>query len=74
MASFGPFFVIFSLSVCLEGAMRTIIVHPSDPQADASSLTHAFDLSKPSDIVLVQSGQYSPAHTGERCRSSFRPE
>ena len=46
--------------------MRTIIVHPTDPQAEASSLTHAFTLAQASDVVLVQPGQYSPTRTGER--------
>ena len=46
--------------------MRIIIVHPTDPQAEASSLTHAFTLAQASDVVLVQPGQYSPTRTGER--------
>ena len=46
--------------------MRTIVVHPSDSRADASSLTHALRLVQAGDVVLVQSGQYSPSHTGEQ--------
>jgi len=46
--------------------MRTIIVHPTDPQAEASSLTHALTLAQADDVVLVQPGLYSPTRTGER--------
>ena len=46
--------------------MRTIIVHPSDPQAEASSLSHALTLAQAGDIVLVQPGQYSLTQTAER--------
>ena len=46
--------------------MRSIVVHPSDSRADASSLTHALRLVQAGDVVLVQSGQYSPSHTGEQ--------
>lgn len=46
--------------------MRTIIVHPTDRQADAASITHALSLAKAGDVVLLQPGQYSPTHTSER--------
>jgi hypothetical protein len=46
--------------------MRTIVVHPTDPQADAPSLTQAFMLSTAGDTVLVSPGIYSPTHTAER--------
>ena len=64
MVTFGPFFVVF-LNACLEGAMRTIVVHPTDPQAEAASLTHALTLVQGGDVILVQPGRYSPTNTGE---------
>jgi hypothetical protein len=46
--------------------MPTIIVHPSDTQADASSITQALKQAKAGDSVLVQAGRYSPTLTGEQ--------
>lgn len=48
-----------------DSRMRTIVVHPSDPAADASSLTGGLNLAKPGDVVLLGSGMYSPLLTGE---------
>jgi hypothetical protein len=65
MAAFGPFFAIPSYRG-KEAAMRTIVVHPTDPQAEAPSLTQAFALATGGDTVLVGPGVYSPTRTGER--------
>jgi hypothetical protein len=65
MAAFGPFFAIPSYRG-KEAAMRTIVVHPTDPQAEAPSLTQAFALAAAGDTVLVGPGVYSPTRTGER--------
>ena len=46
--------------------MRTIVVHPIDPQAEVPSLTQAFELATAGDTVLVGPGVYSPTRTGER--------
>ncbi|MBM4258156.1 MAG: DUF1565 domain-containing protein [Deltaproteobacteria bacterium] len=46
--------------------MRTIIVHPTDSQADATSITKALSFAQSGDVVLVQTGQYSPTRTGEQ--------
>ena len=46
--------------------MRTIVVHPTDPQAEAASLTQAFTLATAGDTVLVGPGVYSPMRSGER--------
>jgi len=46
--------------------MRTIVVHPTDPQAEAASLTQAFALATAGDTVLVGPGVYSPTRSGER--------
>ena len=46
--------------------MRTIIVHPSDPRADASSATRALQQAQAGDVVLAQPGEYSPTKTGEQ--------
>lgn len=46
--------------------MRTIVVHPSDPQANASSVTQALQQAQAGDVVLVQPGEYSPTRTGEQ--------
>ncbi len=45
--------------------MRTIVVHPTDEGADASSLTQAFATAQAGDVVLVEPGVYSPSHTKE---------
>jgi hypothetical protein len=45
--------------------MRTIVVHPSDPAADASSLTAAVRLATSGDVILLGSGTYSPLLTHE---------
>ena len=45
--------------------MSAIVVHPTDPQADAPSLTRALNAARVGDIVLVGPGSYSPARTGE---------
>jgi len=47
-------------------AVNTIVVHPTDPQADASSLTQALGLARAGDALLVSSGIYSPTRTGEK--------
>ncbi len=46
--------------------MRTITVHPTGPQADTTSVTHALSLSQAGDVVLVHPGRYSPTLTGEQ--------
>jgi len=46
--------------------MRTIVVHATDSQADARSLTQALALATAGDTVLVNPGIYSPARTGEQ--------
>lgn len=46
--------------------MPTIVVHPSDAQADASSVTQALKHAKAGDVVLLQPGRYSPTLTGEQ--------
>src|SRR2546426_9283073 len=48
-----------------EASMSAIVVHPTDPQADAASLTRALNAARAGDIVLVGPGSYSPARTGE---------
>src|SRR2546428_13117054 len=48
-----------------EASMSAIVVHPTDPQADAASLTRALNAARVGDIVLVGPGSYSPTHTGE---------
>jgi parallel beta helix pectate lyase-like protein len=53
--------------------MRTIVVHPTDPQADAPSLTQAFMLATAGDTVLVGPGTYSPTHTAERLPLKIPP-
>jgi len=45
--------------------MRTIVVHPTDPQAEAASLTQALALATAGDTVLVGPGVYSPTRSGE---------
>ncbi len=45
--------------------MSAIVVHPTDPQADAASLTRALNAARAGDIVLVGPGSYSPTRTGE---------
>ncbi len=45
--------------------MRTIVVHPTDDQADAHSLTQAFTTAQAGDVVIVDPGVYSPSHTQE---------
>ncbi len=46
--------------------MHTIVVHPSDAQADASSITQALKRARAGDVVLLQPGRYSPTLTGEQ--------
>ncbi len=46
--------------------MRTIVVHPTDPQAEAASLTQALALATAGDTVLVGPGVYSPTRSGEQ--------
>lgn len=46
--------------------MRTFVVHPADPSADASSITQALGMAHGGDIVLIESGTYGPEHTGEQ--------
>jgi len=46
--------------------MRTIIVHPSDSQANASSVTQALRQAEAGDVVLIRPGEYSPTKTGEQ--------
>ncbi|MBI3302893.1 MAG: DUF1565 domain-containing protein [Deltaproteobacteria bacterium] len=45
--------------------MSAIVVHPTDPHADAPSLTRALSAAHAGDVVLVGPGSYSPAQTGE---------
>jgi hypothetical protein len=45
--------------------MNTIIAHPTDPQADAASLTRALSVARAGDVILVSPGFYSPSRTGE---------
>src|SRR5918996_5816210 len=45
--------------------MRAIVVHPTDPQADAPSLTRALSTAQSGDVILVGPGVYSPSQTGE---------
>ena len=45
--------------------MKTIIVHPTDPRADATSLTHALTQARGGDVILIGPGLYSPSRTGE---------
>jgi hypothetical protein len=45
--------------------MQTIVVHPTDEGADASSLTQALAMAQAGDIVLVEPGIYSPSRTKE---------
>jgi len=45
--------------------MTAIVVHPTDPHADVSSLTHALNIAQAGDVVLVNPGHYSPTRTGE---------
>src|SRR3989442_800584 len=49
----------------MDASMSAIVVHPTDPQADAASLTRALNAARVGDIVLVGPGSYSPTHTGE---------
>jgi hypothetical protein len=46
--------------------MRIIVVHPTDPHADAPSLTQAFTLATAGDTILISPGVYSPTRTAER--------
>lgn len=45
--------------------MNAIVVHPTDPRADMSSLTRALSAARAGDVLLVGPGTYSPAQTGE---------
>src|SRR5437762_1960611 len=45
--------------------MRMIVVHPTDPGADARSCTQALQAARAGDVVLLNPGTYSPARTGE---------
>jgi hypothetical protein len=45
--------------------MKTLLVDPADPAADAPSLTHGLRLATPGDILLIGPGTYSPSLTGE---------
>ena len=45
--------------------MNMIIVHPTDPQADARSFTQALQAANTGDVILLSPGVYSPARTGE---------
>ena len=45
--------------------MNTIVVHPTDPQADAPSLTRALGAARAGDVILLGPGYYSPTRTGE---------
>ena len=45
--------------------MNAIVVHPTDPQADAPSLTRALSGARAGDVVLVNPGHYAPTRTGE---------
>ncbi|MGE0820638.1 MAG: right-handed parallel beta-helix repeat-containing protein [Candidatus Binatia bacterium] len=53
--------------------MGAIIVHPTDPQADASSLTQAITRANDGDVIFVQPGHYSPTRTGERLPLTLPP-
>jgi len=45
--------------------MNTLVVHPTDPQANASSLTRALNMVQAGDVLLINPGLYSSARTGE---------
>ncbi len=45
--------------------MRTIVVHPTDESADASSLTQALARAQAGDVILIGPGVYSPRETKE---------
>jgi hypothetical protein len=45
--------------------MNAIVVHPTDPRADAPSLTRALSSAQAGDVVLVSPGHYAPTRTGE---------
>src|SRR5215510_14852545 len=45
--------------------MNTIVVHPTDSHADASSLTRALSMAQTGDVILLSPGTYSPLQTGE---------
>lgn len=45
--------------------MRTFIIHPIDENADARSLTQALTIAQAGDVLIVEPGIYSPAHTQE---------
>ncbi|HKA56187.1 MAG TPA: right-handed parallel beta-helix repeat-containing protein [Candidatus Binatia bacterium] len=45
--------------------MRMIVVHPTDPRADARSCTQALQAARAGDVVLLNPGTYSPSRTGE---------
>jgi len=45
--------------------MRAITAHPTDPRADAASLTHALTQAHDGDVILIGPGLYSPTRTGE---------
>lgn len=45
--------------------MKTIFVHPTDPQADTQSLSRALSMAQVGDVLLVGPGVYSPSRTGE---------
>src|SRR5215510_9365368 len=45
--------------------MNTIVVHPTDSHADASSLTRALSMAHTGDVILLGPGTYSPLQTGE---------
>lgn len=46
--------------------MSAIVVHPTDPQADAPSLSQALGAAHAGDTILVCPGIYSPTRTGEK--------
>jgi Right handed beta helix region len=45
--------------------MDIIVVHPTDPQAEAHSFTHALQAARPGDVILLSPGIYSPTRTAE---------
>ena len=46
--------------------MSTLVVHPTDSNAHASSISQALGMAHGGDVILIEPGTYGPEHTAEQ--------